>query len=76
MTDPFVRHFVLYKHDLDAHKARFLQIMVLERERFEVRVFETEQIQLDPKFTDDNPDVDIEHHSHLVSAVLAAEKNF
>ena len=45
------RHFVLFKNSLDSGHSRFRQIVVVERSQFEVRVFESDIIELDPKFT-------------------------
>ena len=70
------RHFVLFKNSLDSGHCRFRQIVVVERNQFEVRVFESDIIELDPKFTDDGSDTGVQFHSTLSPAVLNAESEY
>ena len=67
------RHFVLFKAQLESANFRYKQIVVIEREQFEVRVFETDGINPNPQFTDDCQG---EAYSDLTSAVLGAEKQY
>ena len=68
------RHFVLFKARSESENFRYKQIVVIEREQFEVRVFETDSINLNPQFTDDC--LQSEAYSDLTSAVLGAEKQY
>jgi hypothetical protein len=70
------RHFVLFKNSSDSRHSRFRQIVVVERRQFEVRVFESDIIELDPKFTDDGSDTGVQFHSTLSPAVLNAESEY
>lgn len=67
------RHLVLYKNSPDLRQPRFRQIIVVEREHFEVRVLESELVQLDPKVSDDTSSAEIRCHADLQAAVLNAE---
>ena len=68
------RHFVLFKARSESENFRYKQIVVIEREQFEVRVFETDSINLNPKFSDEC--LQGEAYSDLTSAVLGAEKQY
>ena len=70
------RHFVLFKNSLDSGHCRFRQIVVVERNQFEVRVFESDIIELDPKFTDDGSGTEVQFLSTLSPAVLIAESEY
>ena len=64
------RHFVLFR----GHPHRFKQIVVVEMERFEVRMIENDSVVLNPVFTDN--DLSALAHPDLNSAVLRAEKEY
>lgn len=68
------RHFVLFKARSESGNFRYKQIVVIEQEQFEVRVFETDSIDLNPSFTDGG--LHHEAYSDLTSAVLGAEKQY
>ena len=68
------RHLVLYRNSPECAQSRFRQIVVVERDQFEVRVVESDTVQLDPKFTDDGSQSEIEFHAGLSQAVLKAEQ--
>lgn len=70
------RHLVLYKRLPDSPTCRFRQILVVERDKFEVRVFDGEVFQKIPSIGDDVSGMEIQFHSSLDSAVLDAEKQF
>jgi hypothetical protein len=68
------RHFVLFKARSGSENFRYKQIVVIEREQFEVRVFETDRIELNPSFADGG--LHHETYSDVASAVLGAEKQY
>jgi len=70
------RHLVLYKDLPDSRRSRFRQIVVVEREQFEVRIFESDILQLDREFTDDTSGAEIHLHAALPFAVLNAESEY
>ena len=55
---------VLYRDDPQPGQ-EFRQIVVVELEQFEVRIFEGTVIQLDPKFLVENPNAEILSGQHL-----------
>lgn len=63
---------VFYKDRPEAGH-RYRQIVVVERNQFEVRIFEGDVIQEAP-FDVDNPDAEIYLHADLKSAVADAKK--
>lgn len=67
------RHLVLCKNLPGSPPSRFRQIVVVEREQFEVCVFDSDTLQLDLKFTDVALGTDIQFHTTLPLAVLTAE---
>ena len=67
------RHFVLFKARSKSENFRYKQIVVIEREQFEVRVFETDSIDLNPRFTDG---LQYDAYSDVTSAVLGAEEQY
>jgi hypothetical protein len=70
------RHLVLFKRLPDSTTCRFRQILVVERDKFEVRVFDGETFQKVPSVGDDVSGMEIQIHPSLESAVLDAEKQF
>jgi hypothetical protein len=55
---------------------RYRQIVVVELEQFQVRVFGGDVIQSDPNFSADSQDAEVYFHPSLKSAVDDAEKEF
>jgi hypothetical protein len=47
---------------------RYRQIVVVEKEQFEVRIFEGDVVQRDPKFMANNSDAEMYFHPTLKSA--------
>lgn len=70
------RHLVLFKRSPDLATFRFRQILVVEGDKFEVRVFDGEAFQKVPSIGDDVSGMEIQIHPSLESAVLDAEKQF
>ncbi len=70
------RHLVLFKRLPDSPTCRFRQILVVERDKFEVRVFESDVFQGTLAIGDDATGTQIQFHSSLDSAVLDAERQF
>ena len=70
------RHLLLYKDLPDSRRSRFRQIVVLEREQFEVRIFESDILQLEREFSDDASVAEIQFHATLPLAVLSAESEY
>ena len=70
------RHLVLCKNLPDWAQSCFRQIVVVEREQFEVRVFESDVVQLDLKFTDEAAGAEIQCHVSLPLAILNAESEY
>ena len=68
------RHFVLFKAQSESPNLRYRQIVVVEREQFEMRVFETDTMELKPRFTDGG--LHGEAYADLTSAVLSAEERY
>lgn len=52
---------------------QFKQIAVVEREQYEVRIFEGEVRQPEPNFSVDNPDAMVALHDTLAAALRDAE---
>ena len=67
------RHLVLCKNLPGSPPFRFRQIVVVEREQFELRVFDSDTVRLDLEFTDGASGTDIQFHTTLPLAVLSAE---
>jgi hypothetical protein len=70
------RHLVLYKDLPDSRLSLFRQIVVVEREQFELRIFESDILRLDREFTDDASGGEIHFHATLRLAVLNAESEY
>jgi hypothetical protein len=68
-------HRVLYKSGPNPGN-RYLNIVIVEKEQFEVRVFEGEVEQLDPKFVANSSDAAMTFHHTLQSANEDANKEF
>ncbi len=66
---------VLYRDDPQPGQ-EFRQIVVVELEQFQVRIFEGTVIQLDPKFLVENPNAEYFLDSTLKEALADAEKEF
>jgi hypothetical protein len=68
------RNLVAYK--IEAGKRRYRQIAVVEKEQFEVRIFEGEVLQLEPQFAAKNSYAEVYLHPTLEAAITDAEKEF
>jgi hypothetical protein len=66
---------VLYRPQVQVG-GRYRQIVVVEKEQFQIRIFEGDVEQLDPKFLADSTDAEIYFHPTLNAAVKDAEKEF
>jgi hypothetical protein len=64
---------VLYRDDPQPGE-EFRQIVVVELEQFQVRIFEGTVVQLDPKFLVENPDAEYFLHGTLKEALADVEK--
>jgi hypothetical protein len=53
---------------------RYRQIVVVEKESFEVRIFEGAVLRVEPKFAADNPDAEVYLHPTLKDALADADK--
>jgi hypothetical protein len=53
---------------------RYRQIAVIEKEQFELRIFEGDVVQTDPKFIANSSDAELYFHPDLRSALNDAEK--
>lgn len=56
--------------------AQFRQIVVVELERFEVRIFDGEVLQPEPKFSVSNSDAIYQTHPDLESALSDGQREF
>lgn len=66
---------VLYKeHAQPGH--RYRQIAVIEKEQFEIRIFEGDVVQNDPQFIAQCSDAEISFHPTLEPALADAEDEF
>ena len=66
---------VLYKKNPEpGHQYR--QIAVVELDQFQVRIFEGQVVQTDPKFLVDNPEAEYFLHANLGDALADVEKEF
>ena len=54
----------------------FRQIVVVELEQFQVRIFEGAVVQLDPQFLVNNPDAEYYLHNTLQEALADVESEF
>jgi hypothetical protein len=66
---------VLYRPQVQVG-SRYRQIVVVEKEQFELRIFEGEVAQLEPKFIADGTDAEVHFHSTVNDAQRDAEKEF
>jgi hypothetical protein len=66
---------VLYK-PAPVASSRFRQIVVVEKEQFEVRIFEGAVVQLDPEFIANCSDAEVVFHPTLQSAREDVNKEF
>ncbi len=55
---------------------RFRQIAVVEKNQFEVHLFEGDVVQLDPKFIAQASDAEVHFHPDLKSALKDANEEF
>jgi hypothetical protein len=69
-------HSNLVAYKTEAGKRRFRQIAVVEKEQFEVRIFEGDVVQLEPKFIAASTDAEVFFHSNVEDAIADAEKEF
>jgi len=67
-------NYVAYK--TEAGKRRFRQIAVVEKEQFEVRIFEGNVVQREPKFIAESTDAEVYFHPNVKDAIADAEKEF
>jgi hypothetical protein len=69
------RNRVLYReHPQPGH--RYRQIVVVEKDRFEVLIFEGDVVQTDPQFIAQCSDAEISLHQTLKAALAEAESEF
>jgi hypothetical protein len=52
----------------------YKQIVVVEKDKYELRIFEGEVLEAEPRFDVDNPDAEVYLHDDLKSALADAEK--
>jgi hypothetical protein len=69
-------HANLVAYKAEAGKRRYRQIAVVEKEQFEVRIFEGNVVQLTPKFIAEGTDAEIYFHPNLKDAIADAEKEY
>jgi hypothetical protein len=55
---------------------RYRQIVVVESERFEVRILEGEVLRSDPQFAANSEDAEVHIHLNIKSALDDADKEF
>lgn len=55
---------------------RYRQIVVVESDRFEVRILEGEVLRPDPQFAASSEDAEVHFHSDMKSALDDADKEF
>ena len=53
---------------------RYKQIVVVEKEKYELRIFEGEVLQKEPVFDVNNPDAEVYLHDELRTALADARK--
>ena len=68
-------NLVLYKPRLRPGN-QYRQIVVVESERFEVRILEGEVLRSDPEFAASSEDAEVHFHSDMKSALDDADKEF
>jgi hypothetical protein len=66
-------NLVFYKHR-PAAGHRFKNIAVIEKEQFELRIFEGDVVQTDPKFIANSTDAEVFFYPSLQSAMADANK--
>jgi hypothetical protein len=66
-------NYVFYK-DEPRPGNLYKQIVVVEKEKYELRIFEGEVLEEEPRFDVDNPDAEVYLHDDLKSALADAEK--
>lgn len=66
---------VLYKEDPQPGH-RYRQIAVVEKQQFEVRIFEGDVVQTDPQFIAQCPVPEISSHPSLQAALADADNEF
>jgi len=69
-------HANLVAYKTDAGKRRYRQIAVVEKEQFEVRIFEGNVVQLEPKFIAESTNAEVYFHPDVKDAIADAEKEF
>jgi hypothetical protein len=67
---------VLYKRQPPGAMPVYRRIAVVEREQFQVRVFEGKVVQTNPKFIAENSDAEVHMHQTLRNAIDDAESEF
>lgn len=67
---------VLYKRQPTGAKPVYRQIAVVEQDQFQVRIFEGEVVQTNPKFIAESSDAEVFMHATLKEAIDDAESEF
>jgi hypothetical protein len=67
---------VLYRKQQPGAKPVYRQIAVIEAEQFQVRIFEGEVVQTNPKFIAETSDAEVYMHLTLEEAMADAESEF
>jgi hypothetical protein len=67
---------VLYKPGTARAGHRYRQIAVVEKEQFEVRIFEGDIVQTAPEFIAQSSDAEVHFHDTLKEALARAEGEF
>jgi hypothetical protein len=75
MHDEIHANLVLYKPS-PIPGNRYRQIIVVESERFEVRILEGEVLRADPHFAANSEDAEVHIHLDIKSALDDADKEF
>lgn len=68
------RHFLLCKRGVNGGSMVYRQIILVERDQFELRVFDCETLELDPAVLGDIGELQL--HDHLPLGILGAEKEY
>ena len=70
------RHFVLYKRSGDGRTIVYRQIILIEWDQFELRVFDCEAMDLDPALHGHGELGEAQLYDDLALAILGAEKEY
>jgi hypothetical protein len=69
-------NLVAYKKQPSGSKRLFRQIVVVEREQFQMKIFSGEVVQQDPKFIAESSEAEVYFHPTLQGAIKDAEAEF